>query len=133
MDTTAVPIFNNPSPHISASADLPGYVETWGVPGITMIVVPRTDAGTTSVLLDALDASIGYTTSCLPGVSEPYSDGRFGGEIRVWIDCGGTGSVVIAVAADDGGDVFYLAVVQAAFEDDLTVLERALSTVQYSG
>jgi len=120
-------------PHLSASSDLAGYVNTWNVPGLSVIVVDRADAATASALLDNLDTAIGYSVSCAFGAADSYADGRFGGEVRAWSDCDGSGNAVVAVAADDGGEVFYLAVVVALTDQDLAALEQALATVAYSG
>jgi actin-like ATPase involved in cell morphogenesis len=119
-------------PHISATSDLAGYVNTWNVPGISVIVVDRTAAGNATLLLDNVDLAVGYSQFCVFGAADTYADARFGGEIRAWSDCAGSGNMVVAVAADDGRDVLYLVVVVALTDQDLAALEEALATLSYS-
>ena len=120
-------------PQLSATSDLDGYINSWTVPGISVVVVDRAAAGNAAQLLDAVDAAVGYSRSCTFESTELYADARFGGEIRAWSNCDGSGNMLVAVAADDGGPVLYVATLIATTDQDLTALPQALATVAYSG
>jgi hypothetical protein len=133
MDVGGLYLFDAASPHVSASPSLVGYLDTWVTPGITVAVVDLADAGSASQLVAAVALAFGYGDSCVDGGSEQYILGSLSGQARVFFDCDGSGNIIAAVAAGDGGDYLYLAVTQAATESDLEVLDHALGTVTYSG
>jgi actin-like ATPase involved in cell morphogenesis len=133
IDGSSITFLDGVSPHISASTDLVSYLDTWTTPGITVIAVDRATVGSATTLLDVLDSSIGYSFSCIPGVAEPYADGRFGGEARVWVGCDGTTNAIAAVGADDGGDTLFGLILQTTGDADLAVLDQALRSLTYAG
>ena len=124
-------LFDTPSPHISASPDLFGYVDTWTTSGITVAVVDAADADDPTMLNQAMALAFGYADACIDGGTEQYVGNGLNGETWIWLDCDGTGNVLITVAATSGGDYYYVVIAQATTNDDLVALDQALASVEY--
>jgi actin-like ATPase involved in cell morphogenesis len=125
-------LFETPSPHISASADLLGYVETWTTPGITIAVVDTAYADDTWLLNEAVSIAFGYSDACLDGGAENYNSDGLAGDAWIWLDCDGTGNALITVAASSGGDYLYLVVAQTFSDQGVEALEQALATLEFT-
>ena len=131
-DGSGLLLFDTPSPHISASPDLLGYLDTWTTPGITIAVVDSAYADDTWLLNEAVAIAFGYTEFCVDGGAEDYASYGLTGDTWIWLDCDGTGNVLITVAASAGGDYLYLTIVQTMGDEGLVALDQALATVEFT-
>jgi len=76
--------------------------------------------------------AFGYADSCVDGGAEQYNGGGWTGDTRIWLDCDGTGNMLITVAVTDGGDFFYLVVAQVTDEEHLVALDQALASIEFT-
>lgn len=132
VDRDGLLLFSVPSPHISASPNLLGYLDTWTTPGLTVSVVDTVYADDPGLLNEAMATAFGYTDACVDGGADEYRSGGLIGSTRIWFDCDGSGNTLITVAVSDGGDYFYLVVAQVTEDEHLVALDRALASVEFT-
>lgn len=132
VDRDGLVLFSTPSPHVSASPNLIGYLDTWTTPGLTVAVVDSIYADDPVRLNEAMAIAFGYADACVDGGSDDYQSGGLTGSARIWFDCDGMGNTLITVAVSDGGDYFYLVVAQTMNTEDLVALDQALASVEFT-
>jgi molecular chaperone DnaK len=132
VDRDGLFLFDTPSPHVSASPNLLGYLDTWTTPGITVAVVDPIYIENTWLLNQAMASAFGYADSCVDGGGEQYSGGGLTGDTWIWLDCDGTGNMLITVAVTDDGDFFYLVVAQVTDDEHLIALDQALASIEFT-
>ncbi len=132
IDREGLLLFSTPSPHISASPNLFGYLDTWTTPGLTVSVVDSVYADDPGLLNEAMATAFGYADACVDGGADEYQSGGLIGDTRIWFDCDGTGNTLITVAVSNGGDYFYLVVAQVTEDEHLVALDRALASVEFT-
>ena len=85
------------APSVAASTDLAAFLDGYDAPGTTAVVVDESP-------VEALRA-YDFGEDCEPVGEGGYETERLEGEYRAWRRCGGTGTSIVAVAAEtDGGD-----------------------------
>jgi len=109
-------------PALTAAADQTKFLDGYGAPGLTAVVVGATPA-------DALNA---YTfADCDDGGRTPLRAPRLTGLYGVWRDCGETATSIVTVAVrPQGNDETVLLLAQVLTPSDLAALDRALATLQ---
>ncbi len=112
------------APSIAASTDLVGFLDGYDAPGTTAVVVDESPA-------EALQA-YEFGADCEPLEPGDYESEQLVGEYRAWRRCGGTGTAIVAVAAetDDGDTVVVLS--QLLGPADLAALDLTLGSVAVS-
>lgn len=89
---------------VSASSDVEGFYQTWGVSGVS--VTASSDLLGNSSVDDVLDAEAGapQNAGCTTSGREAYEDALYVGSYDLWLGCEGQGTsyVVIAAEAKDG-------------------------------
>lgn len=113
---------------IAAAPDLDGWYTTWGVPGVFFAASEslRSQYDATDLLnLDDYDFSL----ECVYDGRYSYEDPLYVGEYDLWVDCGGTGSILIVLTAEpfDSSFVILLQAV-AVYEEDLDAIDTVLDT-----
>jgi hypothetical protein len=103
---------------ITASPSIDDYFSTWDVPGVHLVAVPAaTDPA-------ALLTFFGFPNACTDGGVTPYDDGRLVGQQQTWLDCGGTSTRVVNVAARPIDNSFTLFIqVQQPVADDAALIQ----------
>lgn len=118
-------------PAISASPDLEGFNTTWDVPGVffgaSRVLAERQDPGS---LLDGNS----FADSCTLQGRFDYSDALYTGVYDYWVDCGGTSTSFVNLAAQpEDGSIMLLVQVQVVTDADLEALDTILATFVASG
>lgn len=111
---------------VSASSDLDGYFDSWGVGGMDLLA---SEAAASSYTAEALLEEFGAPGACTLDNTDDYSDALYTGAFDYYTDCGGTESrfVVVALAADDGSHMVVLRAELASAADE-AALQTMLST-----
>lgn len=113
-------------PFISAAEDLKGFGEGFSVPGMAFFVLP---SGTSN---DAIIAQLSEPVAalCTDAGTEPYDDGVFIGDVKIWTDCAGTDTsyIIVVTATADAPEFTFATIVQAVTSADVTALERILAS-----
>jgi len=135
VDTSPFLLISNPTAHISASASLTDYINTWTEPGITISLVDPNEAGPVDALMASVGSGLGYDTDCFGGQPAGYDDGRVTGLMADWTDCGGTSTMIRVVVGvvDDDPTWLLLAGVQALGTNELATLDHVLATMKILG
>lgn len=116
-------------PAVSASSDLAGFFETWGVPGV-FVGASALLGITPDEYLDGVD----YSSACTYEGRQPYDDGLYVGSYDWYSGCGDSGADFIVVAAQPADGSFLVVVnVQALTEADLVAADEVFATFQVVG
>jgi serine protease Do len=116
-------------PGVSASTDLAGFFETWGVPGV-FVGASALLGITPDQYLDGVD----YSGSCTYEGRQPYDDGLYVGSYDYYSGCGDSGATFIVVAAEPADGSFLVVVnVQALTQADLVAADEVFATFQVVG
>lgn len=112
---------------VGAAEDYAGFVNTWDEPGMffgaSSLLVD--EGWTVDSLLDRND----FSDSCVLDGRFDYSDPLYTGSYNLWVDCGGSGSRLIEVAAvPAGGSPLLLVQIQVITDADLEALDTILNT-----
>lgn len=118
---------------VSAAPDLSGFWSSWNVPGVS--VTASSDLAYYETVESALDnLQDTYLGSCEYGGREVYTDPIFVGFYDIYLNCGGVGTTVVALAATPD-DLSYLVLVQfqAVADRDFDALDVVLNTFNVIG
>jgi hypothetical protein len=109
-------------PSLTAAVDQTKFLDGYGAPGLTAVVVDSTPVA-------ALDA---YTfADCDDGGRTPFRTARLSGMYEVWRGCGETATSIVTVAVrPTRGDETVLLLAQVLTPSDLAALDQALATLQ---
>jgi hypothetical protein len=109
-------------PSLTAAVDQTKFLDGYGAPGLTAVVVDSAPAA-------ALDA---YAfADCEDGGRTPLRTARLSGLYQVWRGCGETAtSIVTAAVRPTGADETVLLLAQVLAPSDLAALDQALATMQ---
>ncbi len=108
------------TPSVAASTDLAAFLDGYDAPGTTAVVVDESP-------VEALRA-YDFGEDCEPAGEGGYEIERLEGEYRAWRRCGGTGTSIVAVAAEtDGGDTVVV-LAQLLGPADLAALDVTLAS-----
>ena len=117
-------------PQLIGSPNIDAYFETFDVPGVEFVATldPTLSTG------EWLDL-IGPSELCVSDGREPYDDGFFVGELEFWVDCGGSGAVIVTLAATQNANPDWTALLfgQIVTEADFEAMDRVLSTFDIVG
>jgi serine protease Do len=113
---------------IVASPDIAGWYDTWDVPGIFFGASEalRSRFEPTQLLdLETYD----FSASCTYDGRSDYEDALYVGSYDLWLDCGGTGAILIVLAAEpfDGSFIILLQAI-AIYDEDLDAVDTVLNT-----
>ena len=109
------------TPSVAASTDLVAFLDGYDAPGTTAVVVDESP-------VEALEA-YDFGEDCEPVGQGSYEIERLAGEYRAWRRCGGTGTSIVAVAAEtDGGDTVVV-LAQLLGPADLAALDATLASI----
>ena len=110
------------APSLTAALDQTKFLDGYGAPGLTAVVVAARPAA-------ALDA---YAfADCDDGGRTPFRTARLSGLYEVWRECGETATSIVTVAVrPTGSDETVLLLAQVLAPSDLAALDQALATLQ---
>ncbi|MEM7092121.1 MAG: hypothetical protein AAF567_03895, partial [Actinomycetota bacterium] len=116
-------------PSIFAAPNLDGFLETWDVPGI--IVELNRDLGPADHG-SVLDAWSGL--QCDSQGRQPFEDAAYIGEFEIWINCGGTTTEVLTLAASlkSGTPGVVRMLIQVVSPIDISAADQALRTFDFN-
>jgi len=113
---------------IVASPDIQGWYDTWDVPGVFF--------GASETLRARLDPTglldegpYDFSADCTYDGRYDYEDPLYVGQYDLWIDCGGTGAILIVLAAEpfDQSSIILLQAI-AIYDEDLDAVDTVLNT-----
>ena len=109
------------APSLDRGADQTKFLDGYGAPGLTAVVVDATPAA-------AFDA---YAfADCDDGGRTPFRTDRLSGLYEVWRECGETATSIVTVAVrPTRGDETVLLLAQVLAPSDLAALDQALATL----
>ena len=110
------------APSLTAALDQTKFLDGYGAPGLTAVVVAARPAA-------ALDA---YAfADCDDSGRTPFRTARLSGLYEVWRECGETATSIVTVAVrPTDGDETVLLLAQVLAPSDLAALDQALATLQ---
>ena len=112
------------APWIKASPSIADLDSGYETPGLIFTALPPQ-----SSLDETLAAFAPPTGACAADPIEDYSDGVYTGRFQSFTDCGGTGSMVVTVAAVPEDNSFTAVVaMQIVSDTDLDVLEKVIAS-----
>lgn len=125
-DVDLGPAADDGLPFIAAAEDITGFNERFDVPGMAFFALP---AGTPSATIIS-DLSAPVAAECTDAGTEPYDDGVFVGEFKVWENCAGTNTsyIIVVTNAPAAPQYTFATVVQAVTAADLGALERVIAS-----
>ena len=110
------------TPALAAAPDLTSFLDGYGTPGLTALVVADDPA-------DALDAYT-FAEDCLQGRDDEYRGDGLAGRYAVWESCGGTINDIVTIAVrPDGAAGSVLLLAQIVGPEDLVALDTALASL----
>jgi hypothetical protein len=112
------------APSVAASTDLVAFLDGYDAPGTTAVVVDESP-------VEALGA-YEFGEDCEPLEPGAYETERLAGEYRAWRRCGGTGTAIVAVAAEAGGGDTVVVLAQLLGPADLAALDVTLGSIALS-
>jgi hypothetical protein len=109
-------------PTITAAPDIPQFLRSFDGPGVRLQALPATTEPA------ALLERFAYPSSCTDGGITPFDDGRFTGQRQAWLDCDGSTTRVVNVAARpiDGSFTIFTQIQQTTPDD--AVVNQVLSS-----
>jgi hypothetical protein len=109
-------------PTITAAPDIPQFLGSFEGPGVRVQALPATTDPA------ALLQRYAYPRSCTDAGITPVDDGRFSGQRQAWLNCDGSTTRVVNVAARpiDGSSTIFIQVQQTAPDD--SVLNQILAS-----
>jgi serine protease Do len=113
--------------NISAAPDLQAFYSNWTSPGLSLSGAGPEVGTDVNELLATITSNA--AEGCTETPPQDYDDGLYTGLIQVFTDCGGTGAVVLAIAAQPAdGSFTALAIIQLATEADIAVADKVVET-----
>ncbi|HEU4842456.1 MAG TPA: hypothetical protein VFT09_13475 [Ilumatobacteraceae bacterium] len=110
------------TPSVAASPDLTSFLDGYGTPGLTAIVVDDDPDG-------AL-AAYAFDEDCIGNARSTYRTPDVTGRYDVWESCGGTSNDIVTLAVrPDGADESVLFLVQVVDAADLAALDAAVASL----
>ncbi len=112
---------------VTASRNLDDFWNSWTTPGVRVTAswdLAMTE--TTTSMLNALQDN--YTGGCTYYGRESYQDPVFTGEYDIYINCGGSSTVVVLAAYPDDGSYIIIVQFLAVADRDFTALDEVLNT-----
>lgn len=107
-----------------AAPNINDFYNSWGTPGVFFGATDQFDV-TVNELLDIFD----FSGDCSYSGRTEYDDGAYSGNYDVWLDCGGTGTLLVVLAAEPAdGSYQTLVMVQVVSDADLDALDKILAT-----
>ncbi len=109
---------------VVAAPSVDDFNNSWGTPGVFF---GATDQFTVSIdeLLDLFDLS----GDCTYSERTAYDDGAYTGQYDVWLNCGGTDTLLVVLAATPPDASYHtLVMVQVVSDADLAALDQILAT-----
>jgi serine protease Do len=109
---------------VTAAPNINNFNNSWTTPGVFFgasdeFVLP------TNELLDLFD----FGDSCQYGGRDSYQDPVYAGVYDLWVDCGGTGSLLVVVVVEPAdGSYTAVVLVQVVSDADLDALDRILDS-----
>jgi serine protease Do len=109
---------------VTAAPNINNFNNSWTTPGVFFgasneFVLP------TNELLDLFD----FGDSCQYGGRDSYQDPVYAGVYDLWVDCGGTGSLLVVVVVEPAdGSYAAVVLVQVVSDADLDALDRILDS-----
>ncbi len=120
-------------PSLQTSPDLATFSAGWDVPGAVLTATSELAGSSPDELLDTLGPEVTGGACTLVG-REPYDDGLYTGSYDTYEQCGGTGTVLVTIAAEPADGSFLVWVgVQATSDRDLEALDQIIDTFIVSG
>ena len=115
---------------LQAAPDLTGFLETYDVPGVTLLAADSLADSEISELLDTFD----FSEACTYDGRTDYEDPLYTGAFDLYVDCGDQGAI-IAVAAVKPEDKSHGVVIigQAITEADIDAIDNILNTFNVVG
>jgi len=117
-------------PFIEAAPNLVDFNETFTTPGMAFFALP---AGTSTAEI-ITDLSAPVAAQCNDAGAEPYEDGVFAGEVKVWDRCADRdiAYVIVATTAAARPEYSFATIVQVVDQRDLDALERILESFNFA-
>jgi hypothetical protein len=100
-------------PTMTAAPDIPQFLGSFDGPGVRVQALPATTDPA------ALLQRYAYPRSCTDAGITPFDDGRFSGQRQAWLNCDGSTTRVVNVAAQpiDGSFTIFVQVQQTTLDD----------------
>jgi serine protease Do len=109
---------------VLAAPDVDDFYNSWNTPGVFFGATDQFEV-TTDELLDAFD----FSGDCTFSERAAYDDGAYSGSYDVWLNCGGTETLLVVLAAQPAdGSYHTLVMVQVVSDADLEALDQILAT-----
>jgi serine protease Do len=110
---------------LTAAPNVNDFLNSWDTPGVFFAATDQFDLSVDE-LLDAFEFSSDCTSG---GARTDYSDAVYTGKYDVWLECGGTDTLLVVVVAEPAdGSYSALIMVQVVSDADLDALDRILNT-----
>ncbi len=109
---------------VKAAPDLDAFFETWTTPGVTFAASAQIEHTPETML-----GELNFEDACDYDGRYPYEDPLYTGQYDLWVDCGGEGTLILALFAQPEDQSFIIVVlVQIVTEADLEALDHILDT-----
>ncbi|MBE2220819.1 MAG: trypsin-like peptidase domain-containing protein [Anaerolineae bacterium] len=109
---------------VVAAPSLNDFYNSWNTPGVFFGATDQFDL-TVGELLDAFE----FSSDCTYGERTAYEDSAYTGEYDVWLNCGGTDTLLVVLAATPpDGSYHTLVMIQVVSDADLEALDQILAT-----
>ena len=109
---------------VVAAPSLNDFYNSWNTPGVFFGATDQFDL-TVGELLDAFE----FSSDCTYGERTAYEDSAYSGEYDVWLNCGGTDTLLVVLAATPAdGSYHTLVMIQVVSDADLAALDQILAT-----
>ncbi|MHB1140114.1 MAG: S1C family serine protease [Microthrixaceae bacterium] len=128
VDGTAITLDDGTSiANVSAAPDLQAFYSNWNAPGLSLSGAgPEVGTDVNQLLGQITSNAAEFCTETAP---QDYDDGLYTGLIQVFTNCGGSGAVLLAIAAQPvDGSFTALALIQLATEADIAVADKVVET-----
>jgi serine protease Do len=110
---------------VTAAPDLDGFFNTWTTPGVFFGATDQFDLSVDE-LLDAFEFSSDCTSG---GPRADYSDAVYTGKYDLWLDCGGSDTLLVVMVAEPADRSYSaLIMVQVVSDADLDALDHILNS-----
>ena len=109
---------------VVAAPNVNDFYNSWNTPGVFFGATDQFEL-TVGELLDAFE----FSSDCTYGERTAYEDSAYSGEYDVWLNCGGTETLLVVLAATPAdGSYHTLVMVQVVSDADLAALDQILNT-----
>ena len=109
---------------VVAAPSVADFYNSWNTPGVFFGATDQFEV-TVGELLDAFE----FSSDCTYGERTAYEDSAYSGQYDVWLNCGGTDTLLVVLAATPAdGSYHTLVMVQVVSDADLAALDQILAT-----